>query len=340
MRILILGGTLNLGRHLTEAALTRGHRVTLFNRGRTNPGLFPQVERVTGDREHDLGALRGRAWDAVLDTSGYLPRVVRAAGEALREATPHYVFVSSISVYADPTHERLTEADPVARLAPGTAEELSGATYGALKALCEETLEALMPGRVLAVRSGLIFGPHDPTGRSPYWPLRMARGGEVLAPGEPERPVQLVDGRDLAEWIVRAAEARVSGVMNATGPERPLPMARFLAVCAEAAACESTLQWVDDAFLEAQQVAGYSELPLWVPQRYRAFGDVDCARARAAGLRFRPLADTVRDTLAWARGVPAAELVRPLGIAIPAPMGPEREAALLAAWRERAAARS
>src|SRR5215213_1190009 len=222
MRILILGGTVFLGRHVAEAALARGHDLTLFNRGQTNPELFPDVERLRGDRTGDLAALSGREWDAVVDTSGYVPRAVRASAELLRDSARHYTFVSSISVYASYA-EAVTEDSPVAQLDGASAEELAPdfSNYGALKALCEEEAERAFGGRALNVRAGLIVGPHDPTGRFTYWPHRIARGGEVLAPGAPRRPVQLIDVRDLAAWIVDSAETGLAGRFNAVSPPVP-----------------------------------------------------------------------------------------------------------------------
>jgi 2'-hydroxyisoflavone reductase len=338
MRVLILGGTVYLGRHIVDAARTRGHAITLFNRGQSNPELFPDVERLRGDRTGDLGALRGRSWDVVIDTCGYLPSVVRASAEVLRDAVGHYTFISSISVYADNTKPGLAETDPVARLEPNAPEELQPETYGALKALCEEALESLLPGRVHVVRAGLIFGPHDTTDRSGYWPRRLARGGDVLAPGSREQPVQLVDVRDLAEWIVRAAESRTAGVHNATGPERTLTMERFLETGREVSRADARLVWVDEEFLLRNKVNAYNELPVWVPERYQAFGTVNCAGAIASGLRYRALADTLRDTLEWDASLPPGPRTPRVGFPLPPSMTPEREVGLLRAWWEEAMA--
>lgn len=335
MRLLILGGTIYLGRHLVDAALGRGHEVTLFNRGRTNPDLFAELERLRGDRDGDLAALAGRSWDAVIDPSGYLPRQVRASSEALGDRIGHYVFISSISVYADRTAAGLDEGAAVETLAPGTPEVLTGEAYGALKSGCEATLETLRPGAVTIVRAGLIFGPHDTTERSQYWVLRMARGGEVLAPGRPEPPIQLVDVRDLAAWIVQAAERRLAGTFNATGPAAPLAMGRFLEACRTVAGAGAELSWVDEAFLIEAGVAPYSELPLWVPEAYRAFGTASIARARERGLAFRPIEETLRDTLAWARALPPGPRPPRVGVPMPGGLAPGREQQLLAAWHER-----
>ncbi|MFZ5817144.1 MAG: NAD-dependent epimerase/dehydratase family protein [Bacillota bacterium] len=328
MKILILGGTVFLGRHLVEAALARGHEVTLFNRGVRNPDLFPELERLRGNRDGDLEALKGRRWDAVIDPSGYLPRVVRASAELLADAVEHYTFISSISVYADPSVHRLDESGALATLEDESSEEVMK-HYGALKALCERAAEAAMPGRVLNVRPGLIVGPHDPTDRFTYWPVRVAAGGEVLAPGERSRLVQIIDARDLAEWIISMVERKGTGVYNATGPNRPYSMEQLLEECRSAAGSDAHFTWVDDAFLVEQQVTPWTGLPLWIPGPGGAgLMNVDVSRALAEGLRFRPLGQTIQDTLAWDRTRPA-DLQRRAGISR------EREAELLAAFRGR-----
>jgi nucleoside-diphosphate-sugar epimerase len=338
MRLLILGGTLYLGRHTVEAARVRGHAVTLFNRGRTNPDLFPDVERIRGDRDGDLSALAGRPWDAVIDCSGYVPGSVRAACEVFRDSVGHYTFISSINVYADPTRPGLVEEDAISEMVAGEREEVTRETYGPLKARCEHEVMTAFAGRSAAVRAGLVYGPHDATDRSGYWPQRVADGGEVLAPGRPGRPVQLVDVRDLAQWLVRLAETRSSGVFNGTGPGTPLSMERYLETCRAVSGSDARFVWMDDAFLLDQKVGAYSEMPLWVPEENHAFETVSCARAIAAGLTYRPLADTLRDTLAWARTLPPGPRApRIFGVTIPPAMSREREAELHLAWRERGA---
>jgi len=328
MRILILGGTIFLGRHLVEAALAREHEVTLFNRGQHNADLYPQLEKLRGDRDGGLDALRGRRWDAVIDPSGYVPRVVRQSAELLAGAVERYAFISSISVYNE-RRVGIDEDAPLARLADAGVEEVRGDTYGALKALSEEAIEAALPGRALQLRAGLIVGAHDPSGRFTYWPARVARGGEVLAPGRPERPVQFIDARDLADWTVRLLEQGGRGVYNATGPATTLTMSALLETCRTVSGSDARFSWLPEAFLLAQGAGPWMELPLWVPEteEYRGFMEVDCQRALAAGLTFRPLAETVRDTLAWDAARPTAERE-----ATPAGLKPEREAALLAAW--------
>ncbi len=295
MKLLIIGGTRFLGRALTEAALARGHELTLFHRGKTNPELFPHVEHIHGDRTGDLSALQGRRWDAVLDTCGYVPRIVKASVEALAQSVARYVFISSISVYADFSKLGMTEAAPLAKLQDEAVEEVTNETYGALKVLCERVPEQVMPGRVLHIRPGFIVGPHDPTDRFTYWPVRVAQGGEVLAPGTPEQRQQFVDVRDLAAWIIRLVEEQKPGAYNATGPDYPLTMGQFLEACKEVTGSDAQLTWVNGDFLLQKGI----EPPLWFPESEAGGGAVDCSKALHDGLTFRPLAETIRDTLAW-----------------------------------------
>ena len=332
MRLLVLGGTRFLGRAAVEAALARGHEVTLFNRGKTNPELFPEVGKLRGDRDGDLEALRGRAWDAVIDPSGYVPRLVRASAELLRGAVGHYVFVSSISVYAEPQPPGFDESAPLIELEDSAQEDIRAGpeAYGGLKALCEEVVAEAFPDAHVNVRAGLIVGPHDPSGRFTYWPLRLAAGGTVLAPGEPTRQVQFVDVRDLADWMVSIAEARTVGTFNATGPEPPVTMRQLLETCDAVGGADARLEWVGEPFLLEQRVGEWMELPLWVSEAENWFLQADVSRALQAGLRFRPLADTVRDTLMWAQES-AAPLVTP-GQAGTAGLDPQRERELLDAW--------
>jgi 2'-hydroxyisoflavone reductase len=326
MKLLILGGTVFLGRSLVEAALARGHEVTLFNRGQHNPELFPEAEKLRGDRDGDLAALQGQRWDAVIDTCGYVPRIVRASAEALTDSVEHYTFISSISVY-DPMIPGMDESAPVGVLEDSTVEEITGETYGPLKALCEQAVEQTLPGRTLIIRPGLIVGPHDPTDRFTYWVRRAAQGGEALAPDVPDLSVQVIDVRDLAEWNIRQVEARQTGVYNATGPDYALTFGQTLEACRQIGGADTRWTWVSEAFLLEHNVAPWMELPLWVPQDNRALLQVDCRKAFASGLTFRPLADTIRDTLAW-------DATRPADTQHRAGLAREREAELLAAWRE------
>lgn len=330
MQILIIGGTVFLGRALVDAALERGHEITLFNRGRSNPGLYPQVEKLTGDRRSDLSALDDRRWDAVIDTCGYIPREVRLSAEKLAAATDHYTFISTLSVYADNSQTGIDESAPVGTLEDETTEEVTGPTYGPLKALCERAAEVAMPGRVLVIRPGLIVGPHDNSDRFTYWPYRVAQGGAVLAPGRPGRRVQFIDVRDLAEWTVRMVEEGRTGIYNADGPQQPLPMGDLLAACKAVSGSDAELVWVSEEFLAAHQVGAWMEMPLWVPESDPAnagFFAFDNRKAIAHGLTFRPLTETVQATLAWAAARPADHPWR-------AGMKPEREAELLEAWRK------
>ncbi|HEX6708789.1 MAG TPA: NAD-dependent epimerase/dehydratase family protein [Rubrobacter sp.] len=323
MDLLILGGTGFLGRHLVEAALGGGHQVTLFNRGLRDPDLFPEVERIKGDRDGDLSSLRGRRWDAVIDTCGYVPRVVRASAGLLADAVDHYTFVSSISVYSEAIMPGADEDAAVRELSDPTVEEVTGETYGGLKALCERAAEEEMPERVLNVRPGLISGPHDPTDRFTYWPRRIAAGGEVLAPDSPEFRVQFIDVRDLAAWIVKMVQEQRTGTYNATGPDYELTMGRLLEECEAVGGAE--LVWVSEKFLIEQGVEPFTELPLWVPREDAAMLAVDCCRAIAAGLVFRPVSETVRDVLDWDRA--RTEDTEPrAGLLL------ERERELLRAW--------
>jgi len=328
MDLLVLGGTQFVGRHLVEAALERGHRLTLFNRGRTNPDLFPQAERLQGDRNDDLSALAGRRWDAVLDVNGYLPRQVTRATERLRDAVGLYAFISTISVFADFRVVGQDEDAPLAQLTPDMPEDVTDETYGPLKARCEQLVQQAMPGWSLVVRPGMVVGPHDHTDRFTYWPWRVARGGEVLAPGRPSWRLQLVDARDLAAFTLALIEAGRGGVYNATGPAAPLTMRELLDTCHAVSGGDARLTWVDEAFLLERGVQPWSELPFWLPdadEERRGLFSIDTRRAQAAGLSFRPLAETVRDTLAWAA-------TRPPDHEWQAGLPPEREQDLLAEW--------
>jgi 2'-hydroxyisoflavone reductase len=328
LRLLVLGGTAFLGRHLVEAALAGGHEVTLFNRGLTNPGLFPGVERLTGDRDGGLEPLRGRRWDAVVDTSGYVPRVVRQSAELLRDAAGAYAFVSTGSVYPLASLDKSEGAD-VLRLEDPATEDVD-AHYGGLKALCEEVVAERFGERALVVRSGLIVGPHDPTGRFTYWALRVARRGEVLGPGVPEREVQFIDARDQVGWILDMVEAGRGGTFNVTGPGRPLTFGELLTRCA------APVTWVSDDFLREERVRPYSELPLWVPPSDGSL-NMPIDRALAAGLRHRDLDATIADTRAWAESLDGDPVEVDAGgrVRRPATLAADREAELLERWHAR-----
>jgi len=333
MKVLVIGGTRFLGRHLVDALVARHHEVTLFNRGRSAPGLFSQIEEIHGDRDGGPDAfalLAGRRWDAVIDTCGYVPRVVRASCAALRTLVDRYVFVSSISVYADRSAPELAEDAPLATLEDPSSEDVS-VHYGALKAACEREVREAFGVRALIVRPGLIVGPYDPTGRFTYWPRRIAEGGEVLAPGDPGDPVQFIDARDLAEWIVRALTRGPGGAYNATGPANPLSFGALLAACVQALAPipPTQLTWCSEAFLSDHGVAPWTGLPLWLPAAEAGIHRVSIQRALDAGLSFRPPAATIVDTLDWAR---SPQFVPPAGVYANVGLTRERESELLAAW--------
>jgi 2'-hydroxyisoflavone reductase len=304
MKILIIGGTRFLGRHLVDSALARGHEVTLFNRGKTNPGLFEQVQAVRGDREKDLDQLSGQ-WDAVIDTCGYFPRIVRISAEALKDKVGQYVFISSISVYADFKNIGINENDPVGKIENETMEEITGESYGPLKALCENTVQDVFGSRSLIVRPGLIVGPHDPTDRFTYWPVRIARGGDVLAPEGPNALTQIIDVRDLSDFIVRLIEQNDSGIFNATGES--LPLGTLFETCKQVSGSDANFKWASVEYLNQNSVAPWSDMPAWVPNadEDKGFSRVDVSKAMRADLVISPLARTIKDTLAWASERPA-----------------------------------
>jgi len=307
VRILILGGTVFLGRALVDEALRRSHHLTLFNRGQSNPTLYPQVERLTGDRSVDLSSMKGRRWEAVIDTCGYLPRVVSASAATLADAVEHYTFISTESVYASPLQPGLDENAPLGVLPDESVEEITGETYGPLKVLCERAVEAVLPGRTLVVRPGLIVGPHDTSDRFTYWPYRVALGGRVLAPGRPEREVQFIDVRDLALWIIQMVERRQTGLYNADGQPEAVSMKVLLEACKTTSGSDAQFAWVSDEFLEKNNVGAWMEMPLWIPETdpdAAGFFTIRVEKAQAAGLSYRPLIETVADTLSWARTRP------------------------------------
>jgi 2'-hydroxyisoflavone reductase len=328
MRILIIGGTRFLGRHLVEAAFTRGHEVTLFNRGKTNPGLFPQVETLLGDREKDLDKLKGRLWDAVIDVAGYVPRIVHLSAEVLKENVSRYVFISTISVYENFSKIGMDESDPVGKLEDETVEEITGETYGPLKVLCEKTVQDLYGERALIIRPGLIVGPHDPTDRFTYWPVRVARGGDVLAPQKPEAAIQIIDARDLSEFTIKLIEGNASGVHNATGPDYELTIGKVLELSKQVSGSDANFRWASLDFLKQHNVEEWSDMPAWVPdiEENQGFSRMNISKAIHAGLKFRPLEETVRDTLEWAKTRPADHEWR-------AGLTAEREAQVLAALK-------
>jgi 2'-hydroxyisoflavone reductase len=301
MRILVIGGTEFVGRHFVAQALDEGHRLTLFNRGVTNPALFPEAERIRGDRDGGLAPLTGRTWDVAVDTCGYVPRVVASSARMLADAVEHLTFVSTLSVHPDDVSVGASEDAPILDPPLPGVEEVTEETYGPLKVACERAVEAALPGRALIVRPGLIVGPNDPTDRFTYWVRRVAEGGEVLAPAPETYQVQSIDVRDLATFMLSHAEARTAGVFSAVAP--PVPLGELLAACRDAAGSDARFTWVPEAFLRANGVEPWSDLPMWMPG-FPGFNAFDPSRAIAAGLAPRAVAVTVADTLAWDRTRP------------------------------------
>jgi 2'-hydroxyisoflavone reductase len=330
MKILILGGTGFLGPATVEAAQKRGHDLTLFNRGKTRPGLFPNIEQLHGDRDPDknggIQALTGRKWDAVIDNSGYFPRMVSASAKLLAPNVGQYIFISSISAYADNSIEGQDETAKLATTSDPTVEKITEESFGPLKVLCEKAAEAALPGRTAVVRPGYIVGPDDPSGRFTYWPVRVDRGGEVLAPGAPTDPIQIIDVRDLGAWLITAVENRSMGVFNTAGPIRK--WGDILAACQKATPNKSTLTWVPGEWIAKEAGEGF---PIWAPylDKYKGFHTWKSDRAVKAGLKYRPYAETIADTLKWYKTQGEGGRVRLAG------PKPEKEAELLAAWKKR-----
>jgi 2'-hydroxyisoflavone reductase len=325
--LLVLGGTMFLGPAVVEAATKLGYRITLFNRGKTYPQLFPDVEKLRGNRDGDLKALEGRTWDAVADTSGYVPRVVRASAELLKDCK-QYVFISTMSVYSDNSRPGMDESGPIATM-PDEKSESVREHYGALKALCEKAAETTLPGKVTTIRPGLIVGPMDPSDRFTYWPVRVRRGGEVLAPGAPSDPVQFIDVRDLGNFVMYTIDKHITGTFNATGPAKELTIGGLLDACRQVTRSNATFTWVDAAFLEQEKVSAWGDMPVWVPPTGESAGFARSSvnRAVKAGLMFRPVTDTIRDTLAWWDTLPTERREK-----LKSGITPEREKEVLAAW--------
>ena len=334
MRLLVIGGTRFLGRHVAAEALKLGHSVTLFHRGKTGPSLFPEAEHRIGDRDGGLDVLRGETWDAVVDTCGYVPRVVRQSARMLSGAAGHYTFVSSISAYSMPLEAGADERAPLAVLKDPATEVVDAASYGGLKALCEQEVRDAFGDRALVARAGLLVGPWDYLDRFTYWVRRLARGGDVLVPEGAGDPLQIVDARDCARWILDMAGRGAGGTFNMTGPERPYRLGDFFARVSEILGVPSRRIAVPAAFLTERGVVPFATLPLWAPGS-GGFMDVSIEHAVRSGLRFRPLEATVRDTRDWLGGSePPQPGARPeLSIQIPPALTAEREAELLEQWR-------
>jgi len=314
-------------------AVARGHKVTVFNRGRSQGEIPDEVERLYGDRNGQLDALKGRDWDVVIDNPTTLPRWVRDAAQILQGHARQYVFISTLSVYASWATPNMDETAPVEKLSDPNSED-TRRDYGPLKALAEQEAEKWFPGKTTVIRPGLIVGPEDPSDRFTYWPARLARGGEVLAPGTPGDPVQIIDTRDLAEWTIRMVEQGDVGVYNAVGPRSPFTMGEMLAGIRAVlpGSLDIRFTWADADFLSSRQVRPWSDMPVWIPTVGETAGwsQVNIDRALAKGITFRPFAVTALDTLEWHRTRPAEAQEK-----MRAGLTPDREAEVLAAWRVR-----
>jgi len=335
LKILILGGTRFIGLHMTALALARGHTLTYFNRDKTKTDRYREVERIKGDRNGQIEGLKDREWDVVIDNSGYVPRHVRLSAELLAPKVKQYVFTSSISVYPNFSEPR-DESSPVGKLADETVEKVDGETYGPLKALCEQAVLSVMPGRTTIIRPGLIVGPDDNTDRFTYWPARAARGGEFIAPGSPTDPFQVIDARDLAAFTINAIENHVTGTYNLVSNVNDFKFGELTDACVAAARKQAKpaemprATFVPAEFLEAQEVAPWSDMPVWLPAKgdEAAFAGTSNKAAVARGLKITPLKKTVNDTMAWHLTRPAEEREK-----LKAGIAPEKEATVLAAWK-------
>jgi len=323
MKILVIGGTRFVGRTLVETAIIQGHELTLFNRGKSNPDLFPDLERITGDRDTDLAPLQGRKWDIVVDTCGYVPRIVKKSAEMLKDSVDRYIFISTINVYADYSRPGIDEDSPLGTMKDETVEDVTGETYGPLKVLCENAVKQLYPERFILLRCGLIVGPYDPTDRFTYWPVRVQKGGEVLAPSPPHMQVQFIDVRDLAYFILNLAKNRASGAFNTTGPAEELNMWEFLDTCNTQTGNKTSLTWVSEEFITNNEM---DHIPMWTPKDWRGIFEVNCSKAISAGLKFRPLEETITDTIAW-------HATRPVDYELKVGLKPDKELELLKKWR-------
>lgn len=338
LRILILGGTGFIGPNQVRYAVDRGHKVTVFNRGKTNPGTLPAgVEQLIGDRNGKLDALKGRQWDAVIDNPTTLPRWVRDAAAILKGNVDQYLFISTLSVYKDNSKPNMDETDETIVLEDPTVEQVTGETYGGLKRLAEQEAEKAFPRKATIVRPGLIVGAGDNSDRFSYWPARIARGGEVLAPGNPTDRVQFIDARDLGEWTIRLLEQKAYGIFNATGPAHPLTMAEMLYGIKAITTAGAQFTWVPAEFLEEQKVSPWMDMPVWLPSTgdTAGFGSRSIKRALDTGLTFRSLADTAQNTLNFYEARPAERNEKTR-----AGIKPEREAEVLAAWHKARAAKT
>jgi 2'-hydroxyisoflavone reductase len=343
LKLLVLGGTGLIGPPMVRYAVARGHEVTLFNRGKTNTHLFPELEKLKGDRNDDLTAIeaeiaKGRRWDAVIDNTASVPRWVTASAGLVKDAAELYLYTSSISAYADSSTPGADETAPVGTISPedeakvATPKDITGENYGPLKARCEEEARKAFPDRCIVVRPGLIVGPGDYSDRFTYWPVRIARGGEVMAPGTPDDPVQFIDCRDLGEWYIRLVEDGAVNTYNGVGPRSPMSIAEMLYGMRATVDNEISFTWVDAEFLQQNEVAPWMHMTVWVPPigEYAGFSTSSIERAKKAGLTFRPLAETTRDTVEYWNSLPEERRATPRA-GLPA----DKEAEVLAAFHSR-----
>ena len=326
--ILVLGGTGFIGPHMVSEALRRGHSVTLFNRGRTNNALFPDLETIKGDRDNGLDGLQGRTWDAVIDNSGYVPRHVQDSARLLAPNCDRYVYISTVAVYAD-IPSATDEDSPLATIADETVEEVTRDTYGPLKALCEKRAEAeIEPKKLSILRPTYICGPGDRTDRFSYWPIRTRKGGEMLWPGTPDDGLQIVDVRDLANFTIDCIDRDIHGIFNMVNEPGTYNMGQLLEESQAVTATRVDAVWVAEDFLQAQGLNGGAQLPIWQGSA-RAFG-VSADRALAAGFAYRPERETIRDLMSWWDTLPAERTAQPR-----AGLSAEKEAEVIAAWKAR-----
>ncbi len=322
MKILVIGGTRFLGRTFVETALRNGHELTLFNRGQTNPEVFPDVERLKGDRDGDITLLKGRTWDVAVDTCGYVPRIVRRSAEFLVDSVTQYIFISSISVYADFSKPGLNENSLLGTMEDTNVEEITNETYGPLKVLCEDVVSEIYDDRAIILRCGLIVGPYDPTDRFTYWPVRIQQGGEVLVPSPPHMQVQFIDASDLARFMLHLARNRINGIFNTTGPAQPITMGDFLDECNSATGGKASFIWVSEEFIKNNDI---DHIPMWTPSEWRGIFQADCTKAIRFGLSFKPVEETIKHTLDW-------HATRSSGYELKVGLKPQKEKRLLVKW--------
>lgn len=326
MKILILGGTVFLGRHLVKSALRRDHTVTLFNRGQHNPQLFPEIEKVKGDRTVSLDPLKGRKFDAVIDTCGYFPRAVKMSAQFLKNSVDHYTFISSISAYKDFSIKGMDENAETGKIEDESAEEVTGESYGPLKVLCENAVAEIYKDKALNIRPGLIVGENDPSDRFTYWVHRINGGGKVFAPDGKNSNVQFIDVKDLADWTIIMAEEKKSGVYNATGPDYELKFENFIKACQKASGKKSEIIWASEKFIADENVSGWTDLPMWIPKEEEGVNNVNINKAVKDGLKFRPLKETIIDTLKFDKS--RKDHVLRAGLK------PEKESELIKKWEK------